>query len=185
MKIGIIIGSVREGRIGAGVADWVMAGATQRSTGFDYELIDLKSFELPMYTSPGIPAAGLEYDDERVRRWSSAIAGCDGFVFVTPEYNRGVPGAFKNAFDSIFPEWWNKPVAFVSYGTGYGFRVVEQWRLIVATANMFGIKAAVNLSTLLNFSGNELEPTERHELERGMLFDSLEETTTALAALRH
>src|SRR5690242_20759724 len=49
------------------------------------------------------------------------------FIFVTPEYNHGVPGAFKNAFDSLGHEWVGKPVAFVSHGSVCGVRSVEQW----------------------------------------------------------
>jgi multimeric flavodoxin WrbA len=44
----------------------------------------------------------------------------DGYVFVTPEYNFGYPAVLKNAFDHIYHEWNNKPVAFISYGGAAG-----------------------------------------------------------------
>lgn len=184
MKIGIIIGSVRDGRLGADVARWVHGQSAGRSA--TYDVIDLKAFELPVYASEAIPAhqGNGEYGDERVDSWGRAIADCDGFIFVTPEYNHGVPGALKNAFDSIFHEWWSKSVAFVAYGAAFGFRVVEQWRPIVANANMFDIKAQVGLSTILHVTDGAPAPTERHEAELAGLFESLEAATAAMAVLR-
>ena len=183
MKIGIIIGSIRDGRIGAGVAEWVHQQAAGREVA--YELIDLKSFDLPVYTSAGVPAAAKkEYDDERVTRWGQSIDGCHGFIFVTPEYNHGVPGGLKNAFDWIFPEWWSKAISFVSYGAANGFRVVEQWRPIVANANMFDIKAQVSFSTIHDFEDGSLAPADRHTREIAALFDSLEAASRAMATMR-
>lgn len=49
----------------------------------------------------------------------------DGYVFVTPEYNHGVPGALKNALDFLYAEWNNKAAAFVSYGPAGGIWAVN------------------------------------------------------------
>ena len=183
MKIGIIIGSVREGRIGADIARWVREQAADRSV--EYELIDLKAFDLPVYSAEIVPAhANGEYGDDRVNAWSRTIDGCDGYIFVTPEYNHSVPGALKNAFDCIFPEWWSKAVAFVSYGAAYGFRVVEHWRTIVANTNMYDIKPQVAFSTILHWQDGVFLPTERHAVETAALFDGLEASSIAMATLR-
>ena len=73
MKIGIILGSIREGRAGESVARWVAEHAASRAD-VTYELIDLKSFDVPLLTSATVPgAANKQYDDERVTRWSRAI----------------------------------------------------------------------------------------------------------------
>jgi NAD(P)H-dependent FMN reductase len=183
MKIGIIIGSVREERVGAQVAAWVHEQAEGRDA--VYEIIDLKDFDLPMCTSATVAAAaGKQYADERVTRWSRAIDQCDAFVVVTPEYNHGVPGALKNAFDLLFPEWWTKAIAFVAYGSAYGLRAIEHWRLVVATANMYDIKAQVALSTAADFQDGKLNPTDRHVTEMGALFNSLESAGRAMVSLR-
>ncbi len=90
MKIGIIVGSIREGRKGEAVGQWVAEQAQGRDA--TYELLDLKSFDVPLLTSPTHPMqAKKSYDDERVQAWSDAVDACDGYVFVTPEYNHGVP----------------------------------------------------------------------------------------------
>lgn len=177
MKIGIILGSIREGRAGASVAEWVLEQAGSRE-GATYELIDLKTFDVPLLTSATVPgAANKQYDDERVRNWSTAIDNCDGFVFVTPEYNHGVPGALKNAFDSLGNEWADKPVAFVSYGAEGGVRAVEHWRQIVANFRMFGVRQQISLSLFTEFGPEGVRPAERRTEEIATLFDQLEEAT--------
>lgn len=183
MKIGIIIGSVREDRKGDDVGVWVHEQASKREV--TYELIDLKEFDLPVLTSSTVPSgAKKQYDDERVTRWSQAIDACDGFVLVTPEYNHGVPGGLKNAFDCIYPEWTKKAIAFVSYGAASGFRVVESWRPIVANADMYDIRAQVALSLFTEFDGAKFTPADRHAEEAATMFESLEAATAAMTTLR-
>lgn len=177
MKIGIILGSIREERLGASVARWVADQAVSRE-GVDYELIDLKAFDVPLLTSATVPgAANKQYDDERVRNWSAAIDDCDGFVFVTPEYNHGVPGALKNAFDSLGNEWADKAVAFVSYGAEGGVRAVEHWRQIVANFHMFGVRQQISMSLFSEFGPEGVQPAERRADEIATLFDQLEAAT--------
>ena len=184
MKIGIILGSIREGRAGESVAHWVAQQAASRE-GATYELIDLKSFDVPLLTSATVPgAADKQYSDERVTRWSRAIDSCDGFVFVTPEYNHGVPGALKNAFDSLGNEWADKAVAFVSYGAESGVRAVEQWRQIVANFHMHGVRQQVSLSLFTEFGADGVEPNERRPGELATLFDQLESATRRILADR-
>ena len=92
MKIGIVIGSIREGRLGENVGRWVKAAVAER-TGVDVQVIDLKSFDVPLFTSSTNPMmANREYDSPSVGAWSAAIDDCDAFIFVTAEYNHGVPG---------------------------------------------------------------------------------------------
>lgn len=51
MKVGIIVGSIREGRLGEGIAKWVNDLAQGRDTGVEYELVDLKKFNVPLLES--------------------------------------------------------------------------------------------------------------------------------------
>ncbi|AVZ40650.1 MULTISPECIES: NADPH-dependent FMN reductase [unclassified Dietzia] len=181
MKIGIILGSIRDDRAGAAVADWVTAEAATREDA-TYDLVDLKSFDVPLLTSATVPgAADKQYDDERVTRWSEAIDSYDAFVFVTPEYNHGVPGGLKNAYDVLGEEWADKPVAFVSYGAEGGVRAVEQWRQIIANFRMFGVRQQVSLSLFTEFGDEGLQPNERRAGELATLFDQLEDATRRFA----
>ncbi len=173
MKIGIVIGSIREGRNGKAIGDWVAAQAAARSDA-EFDLIDLKEFELPLMASATLPAmADRKYESANVTRWSRAIDGCDGFVFVTPEYNHGVPGALKNAVDSLGPEWVGKTIGFVSYGADNGIRSVEQWRQIVANFQMLDVRAQVSVSVFAEFGKDGFAPTARRAAELTTLLDQL------------
>jgi NAD(P)H-dependent FMN reductase len=183
VKIGIILGSIREERTGESVAEWVAQQAGSRE-GATYDLVDLKSFDVPLLTSATVPgAADKQYADERVQRWSEAIDSYDAFVFVTPEYNHGVPGGLKNAFDSLGDEWADKPVAFVSYGAEGGVRAVEHWRQIVANFRMFGVRQQISLSLFTEFGPQGVEPSARRADEIATLFDQLEEATRRFSLL--
>ncbi len=142
--IGVFLGSLREGRVGEQVANWVMAATEDR--GAEYRLLDLAEFDVPALTTATMPAvANKVYDEPSVSRWSEAVDACDGFIFVTPEYNHSIPGTMKNAFDSLFSEWHGKPVGFVGYGGDGGVRAIEHWRQVVANLSMFGIRNIVAL----------------------------------------
>ncbi|MDF0529001.1 NAD(P)H-dependent oxidoreductase [Tsukamurella sp. 8F] len=180
MKIGIIIGSVRDGRNGEAVAQWVYKAAEER-TDAEFEIIDLKSFGVPVLTSATVPgAANKQYDDPAVTAWSKAIDEHDGFVFVTPEYNHGVPGGFKNAFDSLGSEWAHKTVGFVSYGADGGIRAVEQWRQIVANFHMVDVRSQVALGLFTDFGPDGLNPLDRRAGELTGLLDALVTATEKL-----
>lgn len=173
MKIGIVIGSIREGRNGKAVGDWVAKSAAQRADA-DFEVLDLKEFDVPLLTSATVPAtAQKQYVSPNVTRWSEAVDSCDGFIFVTPEYNHGVPGALKNAVDSLGSEWFQKTIAFVSYGADGGVRAVEHWRQIVANFQMLDVRAQVALSLFQDFGADGFAPLERRDGELGVLFDQL------------
>lgn len=185
MKIGIIIGSIREVRRGDRVAQWVAEAAAER-TDAEFEVIDLRAFDVPLFTSPTNPAmAGRAYDSPGVMGWSAAVDACDGFVFVTPEYNHGVPGAFKNAVDSLGPEWTGKAVGFVSYGADGGLRSVEQWRQIVANFQMVDVRAQVPLSIFGEVPAEgPLTPTEHRPRDLSTLLDQLVAATAMTRAER-
>lgn len=182
VKIGIIVGSIREGRKGGAVGEWVHEIARGRQDeGVEYELLDLREFDVPLLTSATVPgAAKKQYDSEQVTAWSGAVDACDGYVFVTPEYNHGVPGAFKNAVDSLGSEWQDKPVGFVSYGAESGVRAVEHWRAVVANFHMVDVRPQVALSTFQDFDGETFTPQERRPGEVGGVLDKVVELARLL-----
>lgn len=177
MKIGIILGSIRDGRFGEKVAQWVLEGAQARGTeGIEYELIDLKEFNVPLLTSEVVPgAANKQYDEPNVTAWSRAIDACDGFVFVSPEYNHGIPGAFKNAYDALGSEWFRKPVGFVGYGASNAIRAIEQWRQIVSNFAQIDVRNQVELSLFQDADENGFAPGERRPGELEGMLASLED----------
>ena len=149
LKIGIITGSTRPNRKSPDVAAWVMEIASKRSDAA-YELVDIQDFELPLLDEPMPPSMG-KYQKPHTQRWATQIASLDSFVFVTPEYNHGVPAALKNAIDFLFAEWNHKAAGFVSYGGAGGARAVEQLRLVLAELHVATVRAQVLLSLMTDF----------------------------------
>lgn len=170
MKIAIIVGTTRPGRVGPQVGRWVLEQAEEFGRA-EYELVDVADHDLVLLDESTVPgAADRQYENPATRRWSERIDGFDGFVFVTAEYNHSVPAAFKNAFDVLYPEWGGKAVAFVSYGADGGVRAVEHWRQIVANAHLHAVRSVVTLPTYLDFTDGRFTPGERRPDEaRAML----------------
>ena len=183
MKIGIIVGSTRDNRVGRTIGDWVLEQAQGRET--TYELVDLADFDVPMLSSAVPPAAlNREYADPAVTAWGRKLDEFDGFVFVTPEYNHGVPGAMKNAVDQVGPELMKKAVAFVGYGANGGIRAVENWRVILANFNMYDIRNALDINIFTEMAEGALKPADRRAEEATELFETLEAASAAMATLR-
>jgi len=143
LRVKIIVGSVREGRISLPIANWVMDRIAARAE-FDAELLDLAEWDLPMFAEPHPPATG-RYTGEKQRAWAEKIAAADGYILVVPEYNHGVSAVLKNALDTVYAEWARKPVAFVAHGTFGGVRAVEQLRQVTGALAMAPLGAAVHL----------------------------------------
>ena len=184
MKIGILIGSTRPGRKGTAVGRWVYDAARRRDDA-EFELIELADFELPLLDEPvDAGAANREYERETTRAWSRKVDELDGFVWVTPEYNHGVPAAMKNAVDLLYPEWNNKAVGFVAYGFDGGTRAVEQWRGILAAVVMFTVRSQVAPQNFADFDAGTFRPQDRRAAELDRVLDQVVAATRAVRQLR-
>src|SRR5688572_25314796 len=144
LKIAVIIGSTRPGRVGESVAKWFYELALKRQDA-EFELVDIKDFNLPLLDEAVPPSMG-QYSHEHTKAWAAKIASFDGYVFVTPEYNHGICGALKNAIDFIYREWNNKAAGFVGYGSAGGARAVEHLRLVIAEVQVATVRNQVMLS---------------------------------------
>ena len=117
--------------------------------------------------------------------WAQKIATFDAFVFVTPEYNHGIPGALKNAIDYLYAEWNNKAAAFVSYGSASGVRAVESLRLVMAEIQIADVRAQVMLSLATDFENYTVfKPAARHEKAVNTMLDQVIAWGAALKTLR-
>jgi NAD(P)H-dependent FMN reductase len=183
MKVAVILGSTRPGRIGEAVARWVHGIAARRSDA-DYELVDIKSYNLPLLDEPVPPSRG-QYSHEHTKVWSAKIDSFDAFVFVTPEYNHATSGALKNAIDFLYREWNNKAAGFVGYGSAGGARAIENLRLIMAEVQVADVRAQVMLSLATDFENfSVFKPAARHEQAVGAMLDQVVAWGGALKTLR-
>jgi NAD(P)H-dependent FMN reductase len=183
LKIAIIIGSTRPGRVGEAVAKWAHDIARQR-TDSEFELLDIANFKLPLLDEP-LPASSGQYSRPHTRAWSAAVASFDGYVFVTPEYNHGMSGALKNAIDFLFHEWTNKAAGFIGYGGMMGARAIEQLRLVMAAVQVATVLPQVGLSLFTDFEKfSVFKPTEMQTKSLATLLDHVVAWSGALRALR-
>jgi chromate reductase len=134
-KIAMIVGSLREGSFNRRVARSICA---VRGDNLDCQMIEIG--DLPLYNQdfdslPEQPAQYVRFRDQ--------IRAADGVLFVSPEYNRGIPGVLKNAIDvgsrpygqSV---WDKKPAAIVTASPGAigGFGSNHQIRQSCVFLNM-------------------------------------------------
>src|SRR5258706_15547008 len=183
LKIGIIIGSTRPGRNGEAVAKWAYEIA-QKRTDAEFELVDIKDFDLPFLDEPAPPIMG-QYSKPHTKVWAAKIGSFDGYVLVTPEYNHGISGALKNAIDFLFGEWNDKAAGFVSYGGAGGARAVEQLRLVLAEVQIASVRNQVLLSMFTDFENfSVFKPAAQHEKSVNAMLDQVIAWGCALQTLR-
>ena len=183
IRVGIILGSTRPGRLGESVARWVYDIAKTRSDA-EYELIDLLDYRLPHLDEP-VPASAGAYSQAHTKAWAEKIAGLDAFVFVTPEYNHSTSGALKNAIDFLYAEWNNKAAGFVSYGSAGGVRAVEHLRLIMAELQVADVRAQASFSIFTDFENfRSFRPDPAKERSVRTMLDQVVAWGNALKTLR-
>lgn len=113
--IGVIVGSLRRESYCRQVARYV---AAQMPPDFKMRLLELG--DLPIFNQ--------DFDDdgttpEAWKIFRAQVAELDGFLFVTPEYNRSLPAVLKNALDVASRPygqnlWGGKPGAIISASPG-------------------------------------------------------------------
>jgi NAD(P)H-dependent FMN reductase len=187
MKLGVIVASVRDGRAGQPVAEW-FAGVARAHGAFDVEMLDLKTWDLPMLSEPHHPRL-RQYTQEKTKQWSAAVEACDAFVIVTPEYNFGAPPALINALDHVYQEWNYKPAGFVSYGgVSGGLRSVQHTKAMLTTFKIVPMVEAVAIPFIVklveNGTFNAGENNAKHAKSAELMLDELARWTKALNALR-
>lgn len=113
-KLKVISSTVRPGRKGPVIAEWI-AEKARESGEFEVEILDLGEIELPLMLEPNHPRM-QKYELEHTKAWSAKIEEADAFIFVTAEYNYSYPAPLKNALDYLAFEWNYKAAGIVSYG---------------------------------------------------------------------
>lgn len=176
LKVGIILGSTREGRASESVGEWVL----DKSKDFDqvdFEIIDIRDYNLPFL--------GTSEDQLGVAAWNQKLAELDGFVFVVAEYNHSITGALKNALDSAKDAWVNKSAGIVSYGSAGGARAAEHLRGILSELQVASVRTHILLSLFDDFKNfSEFSPRNIHDNNVNELFKQVFEWGNALKTLR-
>ena len=180
VRIGIIIGSTRPGRVGDQVAKWVLEHAATRSDA-EFELVDLADFALPHLDEPVPPSMG-QYAQAHTKAWAEKVDSFDGYIFVTPEYNHSTSGALKNALDFVYGEWNDKAAGLVSYGAAGGTRAAEHLRLILGELQVADVRQQVSFSLMTDFE--QYVNFTQAAYHQGMLATQLDQLVPWAAALK-
>ena len=147
----IVVGSVRPGRVGLPIAEWVRAEA-EKTGRFEIDFVDLAELSLPFMDEPNHPSL-KQYTKQHTLDWSARVDAAEAFIFVTPEYNYSFSPALKNALDFLNKEWWRKPLGFVSYGgVSGGTRGVADIMTVTSALGLVRVGANVEL----NFGGRQV-----------------------------
>lgn len=176
LKIGIILGSTREGRVSPQVGAWVKGLADARQDA-EYEIVDIKDYKLP-FVGEGDDLTG-------VTNWSKKLTELDGFIFIVQEYNHSISGALKNAIDWARDEWNNKAAGIVSYGSAGGARAAEHLRCILAELQVADVRSHTLLSLFTDFVNfSTFKPADLHLANVNTMLDQLLAWGGALKTLR-
>ena len=120
--VGYFVGSLASNSINR-----MLSRALIRLAPPDLQFVEIPIKDLPLYSQ--------DYDADfppEARAMKDAIASVDAVLFVTPEYNRGIPGSLKNAIDWASRPWGtnsfeHKPSAFIGASPGkIGTAVAQQ-----------------------------------------------------------
>jgi chromate reductase len=123
-QIAVVIGSIRRESYNR-----LLAGALKKLAPQEFTFNDLRIDDLPLYNQD---LDGKQ--PEQVGRLKSAISSANGVIFVTPEYNRSIPGVLKNAIDHgsrPYGEsaWMGKPAGVIGISPGSAGTCMAQQHL--------------------------------------------------------
>jgi chromate reductase, NAD(P)H dehydrogenase (quinone) len=123
-QIGYIVGSLRKDSLNRKLATALIKLAPP-----DFNFKELRIGDLPLYNQDDDRAQAPE-----VQRLKSELRAVDAVMFVTPEYNRSIPGVLKNALDNASrpygqSAWAGKPAGIIGMSIGAISTAVAQSHL--------------------------------------------------------
>jgi chromate reductase len=130
IKIAIVVGSLRRDSFNRKLADALPKLAPAECT---FESVSIG--DLPLYNQDDDAAQA-----PAVQRLKAQIKAADGVLFVTPEYNRSIPGVLKNAIDHASrpygqSAWVSKPAGIIGVSVGAMGTAMAQQHLRNVLAN--------------------------------------------------
>lgn len=153
MVIAILLGSVRQERMGGRAASWLISEL--RGRGHEPVLVDPADLDLPILNKMWKEikdASGPEHAILRAKLAPLAelYARADGFCIVSAEYNHSVPPGLSNLIDYFLEEYFWRPSAIVCYSAGPfgGVRAAMQLRAMLAEVGMPSIPSLLPIPSI-------------------------------------
>jgi len=189
IKIGVVLGSSREQRLGERVVRWVLSSAKEVSEA-SFVLFDLASYQLPFFDEALAPWDNPDrHPAPNVARWLHDVASADGYLFVVPEYNLAAPAVVKNALDLLAHEADSKPASILTYSDTFngGVTAGHELRLVVNKLGMLPLPRTIPLphaEQMLDPDGSVVAESRFAQILVQMLPYLLRELARYAAALR-
>jgi NAD(P)H-dependent FMN reductase len=185
-KLKIISSTVRPGRKGPLIANWI-ADFAQKYGGFEVEVLDLGEINLPLMNEAIHPIM-QQYEQEHTKQWSAKIKEADAFIFVTAEYDYSYPASLKNALEYLVHEWAYKPAGIVSYSAGAfaGVRAVMGLKSDLLSLRTVSLAEMVNIPLLNQLINEEglFVPAEQTVAAASVMLTQLARWTKGLKAIK-
>lgn len=153
-NIAVIIGSTRQGRQSDKLAKWVATDLKGKNA--DVEVLDLRDYPMSFLDEAISPRYNPERKpDPETKKWLDKVAEFDGYVLVTPEYNRSTSAVLKNAIDVLDYQMEDKPVAIVAHGSSGGAQAVASLRIALPGVGAVTVPQALFFSDRVGETMND------------------------------
>jgi NAD(P)H-dependent FMN reductase len=184
MRIPVVYGSARRYRQGIRSARFVIRMLEGR--GHEAPLIDPLEYPLPL-----LDLMYKEYQQGQAPKVLESLAGiyraADAFVFVTGEYNHGIPPAMKNQIDHFLETWFWRPAGIACYSAGPfgGVRAAMQMRCVLGEVGLVTVPSLFAMPRVGQSFAEDGTPQDNvWERRIAKFLDELEWYAEALAAQR-
>ena len=155
-KVGYLVGSLATQSINRKLAKALIRLAPEQ-----LEFSEIPFRDLPLYS--------YDYDDDYpqvAQDFKAAITASDAILFVTPEYNRSIPGGLKNAIDwASRPYGTNaftrKPSAVIGTSPESAAQVISTWGFVITPEMITQTARGVGETTILSRTGGAPTPSRR------------------------
>ncbi|MFY0255081.1 NADPH-dependent FMN reductase [Chitinophaga sp. 30R24] len=185
-KLKIISATVRPGRKGPMVAQWILEQVNKQGI-FEAEVLDLGEINLPLMNEPVHPIM-KQYEHDHTKAWSAKIEEADAFIFVTSEYDYSYPASLKNALEYLVHEWGYKPAGLVSYSIGpfAGVRALHTLKTDLLSLKTIALGEIVPIPSLNQFISEEgvFTPNELVHTSTTLMLNQLIRWTKGLKAIK-
>jgi len=181
----VIYGSVRRRRKGIRAARFLVRELEGR--GHEAPLVDPLEYPLPL-----LDLMYKEYEKDAVPEVLESLAriyrAADAYVFVTGEYNHGIPPALKNQIDHFLETWFWRPAGIACYAAGSfgGVRAAMQMRCVLGEVGLVTVPSILAMPRVGQAFAEDGTPSDPATFERraGKFLDELEWYAEALATQR-
>lgn len=149
-RILIVMGSVREERIAAKMADAV-------KNLVDAKKIDAQVVDLAQFGFDTIPFGDTPQNNTTLATWADMINTSDALLLLVPNYNEGVPGVLLQAINSTASAWNNKPVAAIAYAGGFAGQ--SPINTLARLFKRLGITSLLDKTVYISFGQSSFDPS--------------------------